>query len=127
MYIKELWRYPVKSMAGERLKEVSVNELDRPYTRIIRPLRLRSTGKIKPVADHDPGDIVQRMAVPLAQLVGPEQQRVVKQAAIAARLGRFGQSLSAVSRRRCLLTTDQGFGRCAGFAVLSGRLIVLRC
>src|SRR6266516_7286779 len=31
--------------------EVSVNELDRPYTRIIRPLRLRSTGKIKPVAD----------------------------------------------------------------------------
>ena len=27
MYIKELWRYPVKSMAGERLKEVSVNEL----------------------------------------------------------------------------------------------------
>ena len=27
MYIKELWRYAVKSMAGERLKEVSVNEL----------------------------------------------------------------------------------------------------
>jgi len=27
MHIKELWRYPVKSMAGERLKEVSVNEL----------------------------------------------------------------------------------------------------
>src|SRR5215475_11117297 len=27
MYIKELWRFPVKSMAGERLKQVSVNEL----------------------------------------------------------------------------------------------------
>ncbi len=26
MYIKELWRYPVKSMAGERLKEISINE-----------------------------------------------------------------------------------------------------
>jgi len=27
MHIKELWRYAVKSVAGERLKEVSVNEL----------------------------------------------------------------------------------------------------
>jgi len=27
MYIKELWRYPVKSMAGERLEAISVNEL----------------------------------------------------------------------------------------------------
>ncbi len=27
MYIKELWRFPVKSMAGERLKQISVSKL----------------------------------------------------------------------------------------------------
>jgi uncharacterized protein YcbX len=27
MYLKELWRYPVKSMAGERLEEVELTEL----------------------------------------------------------------------------------------------------
>ncbi len=27
MYVKELWRYPVKSLAGERVKEASVGQL----------------------------------------------------------------------------------------------------
>ena len=35
MYIKELWRYPVKSLAGERVKEISVGELGLEGDRLI--------------------------------------------------------------------------------------------
>jgi uncharacterized protein YcbX len=28
MFIKELWRYPVKSMGGERVTQIQVGELD---------------------------------------------------------------------------------------------------
>jgi hypothetical protein len=35
MYMKELWRYPVKSLAGERVKEISVGELGLEGDRLI--------------------------------------------------------------------------------------------
>ncbi len=35
MYVKELWRYPVKSLGGERVKEVSVGELGLEGDRLI--------------------------------------------------------------------------------------------
>lgn len=35
MFVKELWRYPVKSMAGERIRETHVGELGIPGDRTI--------------------------------------------------------------------------------------------
>lgn len=35
MYVKELWRYPVKSLAGERVKEISVGELGLEGDRLV--------------------------------------------------------------------------------------------
>ena len=35
MFVKELWRYPVKSMAGERIPETKVGELGFAGERII--------------------------------------------------------------------------------------------
>jgi uncharacterized protein YcbX len=35
MYVKELWRYPVKSLGGERVEECSVGELGLTGDRIV--------------------------------------------------------------------------------------------
>jgi MOSC domain-containing protein len=39
MYVKELWRYPVKSLAGERVKEVFVEQLGLKGDRLIHVQR----------------------------------------------------------------------------------------
>ncbi len=35
MYVKELWRYPVKSLGGERVEQCSVGELGLTGDRIV--------------------------------------------------------------------------------------------
>ena len=35
MYVKEIWRYPVKSMAGERLEHANITELGITNDRVI--------------------------------------------------------------------------------------------
>ncbi len=52
--------------------------------------------EVEAVADQHERDVVERVRVALAQLVGPDDQRVVEQAAAAARLGRLGQPLGQV-------------------------------
>ena len=47
----------------------------------------------KPAADEQEGDVVQRVGIALAQFVGPDDERVVEQAAGAAGFGRVGQLL----------------------------------
>lgn len=39
MYVKELWRYPVKSMAGERVEQAALNTLGIPGDRTVLVLR----------------------------------------------------------------------------------------
>src|SRR4051794_35932782 len=46
--------------------------------------------EIDAAAQEHERDVIERMVVPLAELVAPYDQRVIEQAAIAARLGRFG-------------------------------------
>ena len=54
--------------------------------------------EVEAAADQHERDVVQRVRVALAQLVGPDDQRVVEQAAGAARLGRLGQPLGQVGQ-----------------------------
>ena len=52
--------------------------------------------EIQPVADKHKRDVVERVRIAFAKLIGPDQKRVVEQAAVAARLGSFGQALDKV-------------------------------
>ena len=100
MFVKELWRFPVKSMAGERLEEIHVGELgfdgDRkvlvlgPNNRVLtsrthfRLLGLKGTlgENGQPLISGHPWDspeslaLVRRATIPTAELVyyeGPER------------------------------------------------------
>src|SRR5207248_1777469 len=53
--------------------------------------------EVEAAADEDERDVVQSVRVALAQLVGPDDQRVVQQRAMAARLRSLGQPLRQIS------------------------------
>src|SRR5690606_9938709 len=63
----------VAEAVGERQQEAVVVDL-------VVPERA-AHAEVEPAADEDEGDVVQRVRVPLAQLVGPDDQRVVEQRA----------------------------------------------
>ncbi len=59
MHVMEIWRYPVKSMAGEQLRHARLSPSGIEGDRIIRvPIRLPMT--------HVPRDIVKRFGGKLA-------------------------------------------------------------
>ena len=64
-----------------------------PVVGQLRVLERPAHPEVEAVADQHEGDVVERVRVALAQLVGPDDQRVVEQAAAAARLGGLGQPL----------------------------------
>ena len=64
--------------------------------------------EIQAVADEHEGDVVERVGIPLAELVGPDDQRVVEQAAAAARLGGLGQPLRQVRQLLAVPLVDLG-------------------
>lgn len=50
MYVKELWRYPVKSMAGERVKRASITSLGIEGDRVV--LLLNPQGRVITARSH---------------------------------------------------------------------------
>ena len=54
--------------------------------------------EVEAVADQHERNVVERVRIALAQFVGPDDQRVVEQAAAAARLGGLGQPLGQVGQ-----------------------------
>ena len=62
--------------------------------------------EVEAVADQHEGDVVQGVGVALAQLVGPDDQRVVQQAAAAARLGGLGQPLRQIGHLLAIPLVD---------------------
>ena len=90
------WPMPWASDSSSRLWG-TLRVLDRP-----------AHAEIQAVADQHEGDVVERVRVALAQLVGPDDQRVVQQAAAAARLGRLGQPLGQVGQLLAVPVVDPG-------------------
>src|SRR2546421_398607 len=80
---------PVAAVVGiseslEVVAEAVSQRQEQPVVRHALVLERAAHLEIEAVADHHPRDVVERVRVALAQLVRPEQQRVVEQAAIAA-------------------------------------------
>ena len=59
-------------------------------------------------ADQDERDVVERVRVAFAEFVGPDDERVIEQAAGAAGLGRFGEALRQVGELLAVPLVDFG-------------------
>ena len=91
-----------------------------PVVRHLAELERAAHLEVEAVADQHERDVVERVRVALAQLVGPDDQRVVEQAAVAARLGRLGQPLGQVGELLAVPVVDLASACPAASSLLSG-------